>query len=128
MILDSSAVLAIVFQEPGYEGVLDRILAADAVGMGTPTLCETGILLVARLGPQGRGTLERFLDELGVTPVPFGQDHWRAAVDAFDRYGRGRHPAGLNFGDCLAYATAKLADRPLLYVGEDFSKTDLAPA
>lgn len=128
MILDSSAVLSILFGEPGYEEIVERILAAEAVGIGTPTLCETGILLVARLGPDGRGILERFLDEFGVVPVPFGQDHWRAAVDAFDHFGRGRHAAALNFGDCLAYAVAKLAGQPLLYLGDDFTKTDIESA
>lgn len=128
MILDTSAVLSILFAEPGFERLLDRILAADLVGIGTPTLSETGMILVSRLGPDGRGVLERFLDELGVVSVPFGDEHWRAAVDAFDRFGRGRHRASLNFGDCLSYATARLAGQPLLYLGEDFAGTDIEAA
>ena len=71
---------------------------------------------------------ERFLDELQVVEVPFGERHWRTAVDAYDRFGRGRHPAGLNFGDCLAYASAIVADVELLYVGEDFRHTDVRAA
>jgi ribonuclease VapC len=128
MILDSSAILAIVFAEQGFEGLIERILAAELVGAGTPTLSEAGIVLVSKLGPAGRGILERFLDEFAVTTIPFGEDHWRSAVDAFDRFGRGRHPASLNFGDCLAYSTARLAALPLLYVGDDFAQTDIEAA
>lgn len=125
MILDASAVLAIVFQEPGYEVLLERIQAAPVVAAGTPTLAETGIVLEARLGPGSHGMLERLLDELGIEEIPFGSVHWREAVDAYRRFGRGRHAAGLNFGDCLTYATAALAGESLMFVGEDFAKTDL---
>ena len=63
--------------------------------------------------------------QFGIVDVPFGELHWRAAVEAYSRFGKGRHKAGLNFGDCITYATARLADQPLLFVGEDFSQTDL---
>ncbi len=125
MILDSSAIVAALLREPGHERVIDTVGDAPAAGAGTPTLTETGIVLTARIGPAGRTLLVRFLDESGVAPVAFDEDHVRVAIDAFDRYGKGRHRAGLNFGDCMAYATAKLAGRPLLCVGEDFSQTDL---
>jgi ribonuclease VapC len=72
--------------------------------------------------------LERFVHQFDLTPVPFGEAHWRAAAEAFRRFGRGRHPAALNFGDCLTYAVAKLADRPLLATGGDFVRTDLKMA
>jgi ribonuclease VapC len=72
--------------------------------------------------------LERLLDELAIEELPFGEIHWREAVDAFRQFGKGRHPAGLNFGDCLTYATAKLSGEPLLFVGEDLGQTDLEPA
>ena len=68
------------------------------------------------------------LDEVGIEQIPFGDHHWREAVDAFLRFGRGRHKARLNFGDCLTYAVARLANEPLLFVGEDFTQTDLALA
>jgi ribonuclease VapC len=128
MILDSSALLAIVFKEPGFEDVLDRVESAMAVAVGTPTLAETGIVLQARLGTDADGLLERMLDELDVQEVPFGELHWREAVDAFRRFGKGRHPAALNFGDCMTYAVAQLAGEPLLFVGEDFSETDVEMA
>lgn len=128
MIVDSSALLAIIFQEPGYEELLERMAAAPAVAAGTPTLAETGVILTARLGRASHGLLERVLDELDVQEIPFGEIHWREAVDAFRRFGRGRHAAGLNFGDCLTYATARLSGEPLLFTGEDFPATDLDPA
>jgi len=125
MILDSSSLLAIIFQESGYEGLLGRIEAAPVVAVGAPTLAETGIVLEARLGTASHGMLERMLDELNVEEIAFGSLHWREAVDAFRRYGKGRHPAGLNFGDCLTYAAAYLSGEPLLFVGDDFAKTDV---
>jgi ribonuclease VapC len=128
LILDSSAVLSILFRESGVDALIAKILAADQVGIGTPTLAEAGIVLTARLGPDGRGFLERFLDEFVVEEVPFGEAHWRAAVDSYERYGKGRDPAGLNFGDCLAYATAMVSDDELLFVGDDFARTEVRPA
>lgn len=108
MILDTFSLLAIVFREPGFEELLERIRRAPVVAAGTPTLAETGIVLHARLGERSRGLLERLLDELGVEEIPFGELHWREAVEAYRRFGKGPHPAGLNFGDCLTYATARL--------------------
>ena len=128
MIVDSSALLAIVFQEPGHETLLARLADADAAAAGTPTLAETGIVLHARLGGAADGMLERMLDELAIQEIPFGEVHWREAVDAFRRFGRGRHAASLNFGDCLTYAAARLAGEPLLFVGDDFARTDLERA
>ena len=128
MIVDSSAVVSVLLREPGYESLLERLSREQATGIGGPTLAETGIVLTARLGATGRTYLARFLQESGLVVVPFGEEHWRAAVDAFVRFGRGRHAAGLNFGDCLTYATARLAGESLLCVGDDFAKTDLALA
>ena len=91
-------------------------------------LAETGIVLHARLGAAADGMLERMLDELAIQKIPFGEVHWREAVDAFRRFGRGRHAASLNFGDCLTYAAARLAGEPLLFVGDDFARTDLERA
>ena len=125
MILDSSALLAIVFREDGWEKLLDRIRQAEIVAVGAPTLLETGIVLEARLEQRAPGLLERLLDELGAEEIGFGSVHWREALEAFRRFGRGRHPAGLNFGDCMTYATARLAGEPLLCVGDDFPRTDL---
>lgn len=128
MILDSSVIIALARREPEYEVLLERITSADSVAIGSPTLTESGIVLEARLGIDARGFLERFLVDLDVTTVAFTDAHWREAVAAFRRYGKGRHPAALNFGDCLTYSVAKLASEPLLFVGNDFAETDLIPA
>lgn len=128
MTLDSSALVAILFGEPGYLGLVDRVLQADHVRIGAPTLVETSLVLTGRRRAPLAGEIEGLIAELGVVVVAFGEAEWRLAADAFARFGRGRHPAALNFGDCLAYATAASLDDELLYVGEDFSKTDIRPA
>ncbi len=125
MILDTSAVAAIVFREPGHEELLARLLAAPEVAIGAPTLAESAIVVSARLGTDARPVLSRLLLEGGIATIPFGEAHFGVAVGAWLRFGSGRHEARLNFGDCLAYAAAKVAGRPLLCVGEDFAKTDL---
>lgn len=125
MIIDSSALIAVVFREPEHDELIRKMSDAEYLAIGTPTLAETGIVLSARLQGGGRTILARLCQELGLVQIPFGDAHWREAVDAYERFGRGRHAARLNFGDCLSYATAKLAGQPLLCVGGDFSKTDL---
>jgi ribonuclease VapC len=126
--LDSSVLIALLFSEPGYLELVDRILEADTVRVGAPTLVETSLVFAARRGARAGREVEDLIKELGVTVVPFGESEWHRAADAFVRYGRGRHKAGLNFGDCLAYATAASAGDSLLYVGEDFRHTDLPAA
>lgn len=125
MILDTSAIVAIIRREGGYERIEQAIAAFPSAGAGTPTLAEAGIVLTARLGLRGRSLLVRFIYETKVVPVLFQEDHWREAVAAHARFGKGRHPAKLNFGDCLTYAVAKLADQPLLTLDEGFAHTDL---
>ena len=128
MTLDSSALIAILFAEPGYLHLVDRILAADHVRVGAPTLVESGLVFAGRRGARSAESVEGLVRELAVTIVPFGEAEWRVAVDAFRRFGRGRHAAALNYGDCLAYATAQTARDTLLFVGDDFAKTDITPA
>ena len=125
MIVDSSAILAIFFRESGAEQLLATILDADFVGIGSPTAAETGLVLTARLQKTATGSLLRFFEETGIEIVPFTNLHWQRAIDAYSRFGKGRHPAALNFGDCMTYATAALAQQPLLCRGDDFRKTDL---
>ena len=128
MIVDRSAIIAIVLRERGWEELVDEIVAAPLCGIGAPTLVETGIVLTAKLGPKPGVTLSRLLQEAGMTVIPFTDHHWRVAVDAYVRFGKGRHAAGLNFGDCLTYAVARLAGQALLFVGDDFRKTDVVAA
>jgi ribonuclease VapC len=126
--LDSSALVAILFAEQGYLELVDRILAADNVRIAAPTLVEAGLVVAGRRRASDVRELDGLVHELGVTVVPFGEREWHAAVDAFLRFGRGRHKAALNFGDCFAYASAVTAHDSLLFVGDDFSLTDVAPA
>lgn len=125
MILDSSAICAVLLAEPQARALAAAAGRAELVGIGAPTLTETGIVLERRLGPQARGVVTRLLDELDAVVIAFGPEHVRIALDAHARFGRGRHPAGLTFGDCMSYATARHARRPLLCVGDDFAATDL---
>lgn len=125
MIVDSSAVVAVLLGERGHEALLGRLGSDATPAIGAPTLAETGIVLSARLGAVGHSLLARFVDEARLTVVPFGDEHWPVAVAAFRRFGKGRHAAALNFGDCLTYAIARVADESLLYVGDDFAHTDL---
>ncbi|MCC7417836.1 MAG: type II toxin-antitoxin system VapC family toxin [Acidobacteria bacterium] len=128
MTLDSSALIAILFAEPGYLELVDRILMAERVRVSAPTLVETSLVLAGRRRSKAAGEVEMLVKELDVTIVPFAEAEWRAAVAAFLRFGRGRHAAALNFGDCLAYAAASVAGDSLLFVGDDFRATDITPA
>ena len=128
MTLDSSALVALLFAEAGYLDLVDRILAADHVRIGAPTLVETSLVLAGRRRSAATEEIEGLVKELAITVVPFGEDEWHTAVDAFVRFGRGRHRAGLNFGDCLAYAAAATANDTLLFVGDDFTHTDIKRA
>ena len=126
MIIDTSALVAIFIQESGHEGLVEAVADASAAAVGAPTLVEAGIVLSVRMRLDARPLLERFLHDFGIMVIPFGEDHWREALDAFDKFGKGKHPDALNLGDCFAYAVASLAEEPLLCVGDDFRRTDLA--
>jgi len=129
MIVDTSALVAIVLQEDGYEQLITSLTTATRPsGIGTPTVAELGLVLASRLATDPRSLIGRMLDEFGIEEVPFGESHWREAIGAFLQFGRGRHEAALNFGNCLTYAVAKLANEPLLFVGNDFAATDLEAA
>jgi ribonuclease VapC len=128
MTLDSSVLIAILFAEPGYLDLVDRILEADHVRVGAPTLVEAGMVFTGRRGSRSAESVDGLVRELSVTVVQFGEAEWPIAMEAFRRFGRGRHVAALNFGDCLAYATARVGRDSLLFVGDDFSKTDITSA
>jgi ribonuclease VapC len=125
MVLDTSAVVALLLQQAEAAALHGVLVTHARSGVGAPTLAEAAIVLQARLGATGLAALRSFLIEYDVHALPFGDEHWRLAAQAFGRYGKGRHPAGLNYGDCLTYATAKLAGEPLLCLGDDFAQTDL---
>jgi ribonuclease VapC len=128
MVLDSSAIVAIHLREPGHERLIGKIDAAEVIVVAVPTLLETIMVLNARLGQDVRPMILAFLRSLQCEVVPFNEEHLDAAVTAFVRFGRGRHAAALNFGDCISYAIASVAGMPLLFTGEDFSRTNITPA
>lgn len=125
MIVDTSAIVAVVLREPGFQVVVDYLEGDDPLAVGAPTLTEASLVLSARLDRDARPKLARFLQEYEIAVVSFGAAHWDEATEAFMRFGKGRHPAGLNYGDCMSYAVAKLADQRLLCLGRDFAQTDL---
>ena len=128
MVLDSSAIVAIQLRESGSADLMARIEMATVVIVGSPTLLETATVLTVRLRQDARPVLFAFLRKVRAEIVPFTEEHLDAAVAAFLRFGRGRHPAALNFGDCMAYAVASVAGMPLLFTGQDFSRTDIPSA
>ena len=125
MILDTSAIVAILLREPEHALLQTKLSGAPSLGVGTPSLLEAAIVLSARLDRDAQGILARFLQETDSVVIPFSEAHYSTAHQAWLKFGKGRHPAALNFGDCATYATARLAAEPLLCVGNDFSQTDL---
>jgi ribonuclease VapC len=128
VILDTSALIAIALDEPEREILVAKINVADGIAVGAPTLVEAGIVLSARAGQDASAVLGELLASADAIVIEFGQRHWREAVLAWERFGKGRHPAGLNFGDCLTYATTVVAGEALLAKGDDFAQTDIALA
>lgn len=128
MILDASAVIGILTGERTAGALAGALAAADDRGIGAPTALEARLVLGGRHGPVGAALVARFLTESDVEIIPFTETHLTVATDAFLRYGKGRHPAALNFGDCMAYAVAMTAQRPLLCIGDDFPRTDVRVA
>ena len=131
MILDASAIVAIMRAEPEAAELSARLLAAARRETHGVSVYEA-TLAVARLSGDTVEAAEAivmdFLEDLTILVSPIGPAETAAALDAFARYGKGRHPAALNMGDCFSYACARTRGMPLLYKGEDFAKTDLAPA
>jgi ribonuclease VapC len=128
MVVDSSALVSIVIEEPGHQRLLEKAHNAKLKLVGAPLAFEAAMVLSGRLQRDARPTLYGLLRNMGAEIVPFTEEHYEAALSAFLRYGKGRHPAGLNFGDCMSYAFARVSGLPLLYTGGDFSKTDVPTA
>ncbi len=125
MILDTSALVAIFFGEPEAFSFTEIIHNADRCSISVANFLELSMVVEAQLGPSGGRQCDLFLNRAGIIIEPVTIEHGYLARQAFLDFGKGRHPAGLNFGDCFAYALAKAANEPLLFKGKDFSKTDL---
>ena len=125
MVLDTSALLAILLDEPERRAFTEAIEAAEVRLLCAATFLETSMILESRHGAEGVRALDRLLGAAHVEIVAVDLEQATAAREAFRQFGKGRHPAGLNFGDCFSYALAKCRSEPLLFKGGDFSLTDV---
>jgi ribonuclease VapC len=128
MVIDTSAILAWLKDEPARDRIVAGLEAHPVRRMSSVSLLEAQIVVRGREHPALLDKLDRFLQEIAVIVVPFDESQSRLAADAFQRYGKGQgHPAQLNLGDCAVYALAKTTNEPLLFIGNDFSQTDIEP-
>ncbi len=125
MIVDSSAVLAVLNREADAERYLAAILTAAPCRMSVANMLETSIVVESRGGADAGEGLDAFIELAGIEPVAVTTEQLAAARQAWRRFGKGRHPAALNFGDCFAYALARVSGETLLYKGNDFTRTDV---
>lgn len=125
MVIDTSALLAIIFDEPPSASLLDAIERDGVRLIGGPTRGEASIVVGRRVGPAGVDALRSLIDAIDATDVDFGADLADLASEAYDVFGKGNHPARLNMGDCFTYAVAKHTGEPILCVGDDFARTDI---
>jgi ribonuclease VapC len=128
MIVDTSAIVAILDQEPEADRIARTLASTSERVVSAATLVEVGIVMQARRGDDGARDLDLLLAKLRIEILPFTARQAEIARKAFRRYGRGRHDAKLNFGDCFAYAVAKDESTPLLFKGDDFGQTDVMVA
>ena len=128
MIVDSSALLAILNREPDASHYEEAILTAASCSMSVANVLEASIVVESRGGLRAGQELNAFLDVAGIQAAPVTTEHLEAARKAWRRFGKGRHPAALNFGDCFSYALARVTNEPLLYKGNDFAHTDISAA
>jgi ribonuclease VapC len=125
MVLDTSVLIAILAAEPEATALAAAIAAADVCRLSAASLLETAIVIEARHGQAGGQKLDELINAAQIQIEPVTAEQVTAARLAYRTYGKGRHPAGLNYGDCFSYALAKISDEPLLFKGEDFSQTDI---
>ncbi|AUX78303.1 type II toxin-antitoxin system VapC family toxin [Sinorhizobium fredii] len=128
MVIDTSAIVAVAFNEPEAETYEQKVVDAPRRFMSAATLLELTIVIEARLGEAGTAELDLWLHKAGVEIVAVDAEQIAVARRAWRSYGKGRHPAGLNYGDCFSYALAKTRSETLLYKGDDFSRTDIEAA
>lgn len=128
MVLDTSAILAVLQSEPEADRMLAALAGAPAREMSSATLVEAAIVLFARYGDAGEREVDLFVHRLRVVIFPLTAEHADLARAAYRRFGKGHHPARLNYGDCFSYALSMALQEPLLFKGDDFSKTDVLVA
>ncbi|MBX9700378.1 MAG: type II toxin-antitoxin system VapC family toxin [Acetobacteraceae bacterium] len=129
VVLDSSALVAVIEDEPEAGAMLQAMAGASPLYVSTFTVLEARIVMLRRHGPAAMVKVDRLIDSLGVGILPFDAEHLRLATAAYARFGKGIDPrARLNLGDCVSYALARSLDAPLLFKGADFTATDVTPA
>ena len=128
MIIDTSAICAILFQEPDARHYAETIGQADERRMSAGSLLETSMVVESRGGSAMGDQLDALIEQESIEIVPVTHEQAAAARRAWRRFGKGNHPAALNLGDCLAYALSQITREPLLYKGQDFTQTDIQPA
>jgi ribonuclease VapC len=128
VIIDTSAIVAILFNEDDADAYARAITRADSRRVSAATFVEAAIVVAAQTKNAGGSQLDAFFRRAGITIEPVTEEQAHIARQAFTDFGKGRHAAGLNYGDCFSYALAKSAGEPLLFKGKDFSKTDVLVA
>lgn len=128
MIIDTSALIAILFDEPDAPRFAEAIVEAEARRVSAATFVETAIVVEAQTRGSGASQLDALLRTAAIEIEPVDEDQARLARQAFVDFGKGRHPAGLNLGDCFSYALAKASGEALLFKGDDFARTDITRA
>ena len=128
MVVDSSALMAILRGEPEEPAFRQAIRTAANRLMAAPTRVEAAMVALGRGGEPGLEQMQALIERLDLEVVPFSDEQATLAIEAFRRFGKGRHPGGLNLGDCFSYALAKATSEPLLFKGDDFVRTDVKPA
>ncbi|HWA88394.1 MAG TPA: type II toxin-antitoxin system VapC family toxin [Rhizomicrobium sp.] len=128
MIVDTSALLAVLLEERDAEKFLDAMLDAERVRISAASAVEVGIVAISRAGADAEMKIELLFARIGAEIVPVDAVQATFARGAFRTFGKGRHPAKLNFGDCFSYTLSKVLNEPLLYKGGDFARTDVAAA
>lgn len=124
IVVDTSAIVATLFAEPSAAEV-ERQLLERRCSMSAATRVELGIVIEAKTGPAGTQLLDELVERVGLEIIPVDREQAELALVCWRRFGKGRHPAGLNYGDTFSYALARQMGQPLLYVGDDFARTDI---
>lgn len=125
MVIDTSAILAVLFKESERDEFATAISHAGVRLVGSVNAFESAVVVLSRKGAAGLRELDLLFHVASIETIPFTDEHLRLAREAYQRYGKGRHPAGLNLGDCCAYALSRHSGEPLLFTGGDFVRTDV---
>jgi ribonuclease VapC len=128
VVVDSSVLIAILLAEPEAEDYAKKLIDADDIYISAVSVVESAMVIEYKKGEQGANQYDELLKIIAPTIVAFDSEQAKLARTAWRHYGKGRHPAKLNFGDCCSYAAAKYLNQPLLFKGDDFDKTDLTSA